>query len=69
MGSVYMPEYLSAVQTAKKWGITKRRVTLLCSTGRVTGASLVGKQWIIPAEAEKPSDPRRKSDKNEIPAE
>jgi len=58
-----MPEYISAVDIAEKWGISKRRVTLLCKTGRIPGVSLIGNSWIIPVNAEKPPDIRIKSGK------
>ena len=47
-------EYSSAKETAKKWGISKRRVQILCSEGRVIGAIKVGSNWIIPSDASKP---------------
>jgi len=59
-----MSEYISAVEAAEKWNISRRRVALLCKTRRVQGASKVGSYWIIPADAKKPSDPRRKSGNN-----
>lgn len=53
-------DFLSAAETAKRWGISKRRVQIFCSQGRVNGAMKVGLVWIIPAIAEKPQDPRKK---------
>ncbi len=53
-------DFFSAAETAKRWGISKRRVQILCSQGRVNGAMKVGLVWIIPATAEKPHDPRKK---------
>lgn len=53
-----MPDYLSAVDTAAKWGISKRRVTLLCVQGRIPGATIISRDWLIPADAEKPPDQR-----------
>ena len=50
----------SAAEKANEWGISKRRVTVLCKEGRVPGAKLCGNMWIIPKEAIKPEDPRRK---------
>ena len=58
-----MPEYLSAADTAAKWGITKRRVTTLCAQGRIPGVFRLGSEWAIPANAEKPTDARIKSGK------
>lgn len=44
---------------AKEWGITQRRVAILCKEGRVHGAELVGNRWFIPTDAVKPEDPRK----------
>lgn len=53
-----MNEYYSATEIAQKWGISGRRVGLLCAQGRILGATKIGKTWLIPADAEKPGDPR-----------
>ncbi len=45
---------------ASKWGITKRRITLLCQEGRIIGAYKRGKSWYIPDDADKPMDSRVK---------
>ena len=51
-------EYMSARDAADKWGISQRRVAVLCSENRITNASMVGNMWIIPSTAEKPVDAR-----------
>lgn len=56
-------EYLSLKQTAEKWGITVRRVQVLCSQGRIPVATKIGYFWVVPKEAEKPRDQRIKSGK------
>lgn len=56
-------EYLSITQTAEKWGITKRRIQVLCIQGRIPGAVKIGSYWAIPENAEKPKDERVKSGK------
>ena len=43
---------------AKKWGVTPRRVQLLCETGRIKGAGKFGRDWAIPEDAERPVDKR-----------
>lgn len=53
-----MLSYISAKEVAVKWNISQRRVAILCSENRVSGAMMVGNMWIIPAEAEKPIDKR-----------
>ena len=58
-GQVNM-EYMSAPSAAKKWGISERRVQKLCEENRILGASKLGYMWLIPKDAEKPADARRK---------
>ena len=52
-------DYLTSMEMSKVWGISSRRISLLCSEGRVAGAEKKGKTWLIPKEAKKPEDPRR----------
>lgn len=55
--------YMSAQEAADKWGITKRRVQILCSENRIEGAEKMGNMWIIPKDANKPEDRRTKKEK------
>ena len=57
-------EYLSTAEVAKKWGITPRRVQILCKEGRVDGAMYKG-IWLIPDNAKKPVDPRKVRNKGQ----
>lgn len=50
--------YYSIDEAAKIWGISSRRVQLLCKTGRIPGAEKAGHVWLIPKEARKPVDLR-----------
>lgn len=45
-------EYLSIRQTANKWGISIRRIQVLCAEDRIPGALKIGSYWAIPADAE-----------------
>lgn len=56
-------EYLSIRQTSEKWGISVRRIQVLCAENRIPGATKIGSYWAIPANAEKPNDERIKSGK------
>lgn len=56
-------EYLSIKQTSEKWGISVRRIQVLCSEGRIPGATKIGSYWAIPSDAEKPNDEHIKSGK------
>lgn len=51
-------KFISAREAAAKWGISQRRVTVLCSENRIVDACMVGNMWIIPVTAEKPVDAR-----------
>ncbi len=53
-------EYLSVEQTARKWGVTLRRVQDLCKSGAIENAVRFGRAWMIPVSAKKPLDRRAK---------
>lgn len=53
--------FVSAKDIATKWGISSRRVVTLCSENRIDGATFVGNIWIIPDDATKPFDARKKA--------
>ena len=58
-----MNGYITAQEAAEKWGITVRQVQLLCKNNRIDGATMLSRIWIIPENAEKPIDQRRKMEK------
>lgn len=47
-------KYISVAEFASKFGIAERTARNYCSLGKIEGATLVGKTWNIPAEAELP---------------
>ena len=51
-------EYLTVQETAGRWNVSKRMVQKFCIDGRIPGAQKFGRAWAIPADAEKPKDPR-----------
>ncbi len=51
-------EYISAREAADLWGISQRRVAVLCSENRIKDSQFVGNMWIIPKNAKKPTDAR-----------
>ena len=53
--------FMSVKQAAEKWGISDRRIRVLCSEGRIPGAYQEGRGWKIPIDATKPIDGRYKS--------
>ena len=53
--------YITVKEAAEKWGISDRRIRVLCSEGKIPGAYQEGRGWKIPIDAEKPADGRFKS--------
>lgn len=51
-------EYMTIQEASCKWGVSSRRIQVLCSEGRLNGAIKFGRQWAIPSDCEKPSDAR-----------
>ena len=56
-------EYLTTVELSEKWGISSRRIGVLCAEGRIDGVIKKGKTWLIPSTASKPDDARIKNGK------
>ena len=52
--------YIKASVAAEKWGISPRRVRMLCAEGKIEGAFQNGKLYMIPENAQKPADGRVK---------
>lgn len=50
-------DYLSVKATSEKWDISERRIQKLC---RIEGTLKFGRTWMIPKDAEKPTDERKK---------
>jgi len=56
-------KYISVTQAAERWGISPKRVQVLCRDKRIEGAMRVGNVWIIPFDAQKPTDARIRNGK------
>jgi hypothetical protein len=50
--------YTTIKEIAEQWGITPRRVQVLCYNGKIPGAVKFGRDWAVPRNAEKPEDGR-----------
>ena len=50
--------YLTIREVAERWGISKRRVQILCARGRIEGAIRFRNEWVIPENALRPADRR-----------
>ena len=53
--------FMTVKQAAEKWGISDRRVRVLCAEEKIPGAFQVGRGWKIPIDAVKPADGRFKT--------
>jgi hypothetical protein len=57
-------DLMTAKEAAELWGISQRRVQVLCDIGRVSGAARLGNDmWVIPKGTLKPIDGRTKTAK------
>lgn len=57
-------DLLPVREAGERWGITARMATIYCETGRIPGAFKKGNLWLIPGDAVKPADRRKKSRMN-----
>ena len=48
-------KYITINEISKKWGVSERSARNYCASGRVVGAYLEGKTWMIPIDAIKPA--------------
>ena len=51
-------DYMKVSDAAEKWGISPRRVRILCSENRISGVMRNGNLYMIPVDARKPEDGR-----------
>ena len=59
--------FITVKQAAEKWGLSDRRIRVLCAEGKIPGAYQEGRGWKIPADAKKPSDGRYKKAESLLP--
>jgi len=59
-----MNGYISVQMAAERWGVTMRQVQSWCKGGKVDGAYMLSRVWLIPENAPRPVPKRnRKHDK------
>ena len=58
-------DYMNAKEAADKWGLSVRRVQVLCEQGRVDGVERLGNVWLIPGSAEMRVDGRTRDVKKQ----
>ena len=51
-------DYIKVSKAAENWGISPRRVRILCAESKIPGVIRKGKLYMIPANAIKPADGR-----------
>ena len=56
---------MTAQEAAAKWEISLRRVQDYCKRGKVHGAERLGRNWVLPADAVRPTDGRTKEGRKE----
>lgn len=56
-------DYITPKEAAVLWGVSERRVQVLCREGKVEGVIKFASTWAIPKDAIKPIDGRVKSSK------
>ena len=63
-----MLDAISVKEAAEKWQISERRIQKLCENDRIEGVKRFGHSWMIPADAKKPCDlrKRRKAEGSEV---
>ena len=52
-------KYIKVKEAAERWGISPRRVRVLCAEEKIEGVIRSGKLYLIPENAAKPTDQRR----------
>ena len=48
-------DYLTTMEMSKEWGISSRRIAVLCEQNRINGVIT----WLIPQDSIKPADARK----------
>lgn len=55
-------EYMSVREASTLWNIGERQVQKLCECNRIEGVLRFGRSWMIPKNAKKPADARKKKE-------
>ena len=56
--------FMTVKEASTKWGISDRRIRVLCAEGKIPGAVKEGKSWKFPVDTVKPIDRRYKSNES-----
>ena len=60
-------DFITVKAAAEKWGVSTRRVQILCQSDRVKGAYRFGKSWMIPSDAILPNAYRTEEERLPMP--
>jgi len=63
VGVSFVMDFMTTKQAGELWGISQRRVSILCEQGRINGVKKAGIMWLIPPDTKKPDDGRLKSER------
>jgi len=55
----------SVKEASERWNISERWIQKLCEEGRIEGVQRFSRSWMIPKEAQKPADLRKKQKRKE----
>ena len=58
-------DIMSVKEASERWNISERWIQKLCEEGRIEGMQRFGRSWMIPKEAQKPADLRKKQKRKE----
>ena len=58
--------YIKVSQAAENWGLSARRVRILCQKNKIEGVIRKGNLYMIPENSQKPADGRRKASRQAI---
>ena len=56
--------FMTVKEASAKWGISDRRIRVLCAEGKISGAIKEGKTWKFPVDTVKPIDRRYRSNES-----
>ena len=58
-------DIMSVKEASERWNISERWIQKLCEEGRIEGVQRFSRSWMIPKEAQKPADLRKKQKRKE----
>ena len=61
-----MEGYISVAEAAEKWSVSKRAVQIWIKRDLLEGVAKVGNVFLVPADAERPADGRKKKPPQKI---